>query len=87
MRHFAEIWHTVTTKVFYTSAIPCHNHPIAMPHTLYLDSNATTHVLPAAVAAATRAMCEQFGNPSSSHSHGIVAKGLLEQTRTCAAQV
>lgn len=58
-----------------------------MPHTIYLDSNATTHVLPAAVAAATRAMCEQFGNPSSSHSDGIVAKALLEQTRATAAQV
>ncbi|MES2581539.1 MAG: aminotransferase class V-fold PLP-dependent enzyme [Pseudomonadota bacterium] len=58
-----------------------------MPHTLYLDSNATTHVLPAAIAAATRAMREQFGNPSSSHSHGIVAKALLDQTRATAAQV
>lgn len=58
-----------------------------MPNTLYLDSNATTHVLPAAIAAATRAMREQFGNPSSSHSHGIVAKALLEQTRATAAQV
>lgn len=58
-----------------------------MPNTLYLDSNATTHVLPAAVDAAARAMREQFGNPSSSHSHGIVAKALLEQTRATAAQV
>ncbi len=58
-----------------------------MPTAIYLDSNATTHVLPAAVHAATRAMCEQFGNPSSSHSHGIVAKALLEQTRATAAQV
>lgn len=58
-----------------------------MSHTLYLDSNATTHVLPAAVEAATRAMAEQFGNPSSSHTSGIVAKALLEQTRATAAQV
>lgn len=58
-----------------------------MPHSLYLDSNATTHVLPAAIAAATRAMREQFGNPSSSHSTGIVAKDLLDQTRARAAQV
>lgn len=58
-----------------------------MPHALYLDSNATTHVLPAAITAATRAMREQFGNPSSSHSSGIVAKSLLDQTRATAAQV
>lgn len=58
-----------------------------MPNALYLDSNATTHVLPAAVDAATCAMREQFGNPSSSHSHGIVAKALLDQTRTTAARV
>jgi cysteine desulfurase len=58
-----------------------------MPNTLYLDSNATTHVLPAAIDAATRAMREQFGNPSSSHSDGIVAKALLDQTRATAANV
>ncbi len=59
----------------------------AMPQALYLDSNATTPVLPAAIAAATRAMGEQFGNPSSSHSTGIAAKALLDRTRALAAQV
>ena len=44
-------------------------------------------MLPRAIAAATLAMCEQFGNPSSSHSQGIVAKTLLEQTRATAARV
>jgi cysteine sulfinate desulfinase/cysteine desulfurase-like protein/rhodanese-related sulfurtransferase len=68
-------------------SIPRTAQPHTMPNSLYLDSNATTHVLPAAIAAATRAMREQFGNPSSSHSHGIVAKALLEQTRATAAQV
>jgi cysteine desulfurase len=58
-----------------------------MSQAIYLDSNATTHVLPAAMAAATHAMAEQFGNPSSSHSTGIVAKALLDQTRATAAQV
>jgi cysteine desulfurase len=58
-----------------------------MPHTIYLDSNATTHVLPAAVAAATLAMAEQYGNPSSSHSDGLVARALLDQTRATAAKV
>jgi len=59
----------------------------AMPQAIYLDSNATTHVLPAAIAAATRAMAEQFGNPSSSHSTGIAAKALLDQVRATAAEV
>ncbi len=58
-----------------------------MPHTLYLDANATTPVLPTAIFAATRAMAEQFGNPSSSHTHGIVAKALLDRTRATAAQI
>jgi cysteine sulfinate desulfinase/cysteine desulfurase-like protein/rhodanese-related sulfurtransferase len=59
----------------------------AQSQVIYLDSNATTCVLPAAIAAATRAMAEQFGNPSSSHSTGIVARALLDQTRAMAAQV
>lgn len=63
------------------------NTPAAMPQTIYLDSNATTHVLPAAVAAATRAMAEHYGNPSSSHSQGLVAKAVLNQVRQTAAQV
>ncbi|MDO8285833.1 MAG: aminotransferase class V-fold PLP-dependent enzyme [Rhodoferax sp.] len=58
-----------------------------MPQTIYLDSNATTPVLPAAIDAATRVMAEQFGNPSSSHSHGLVAKDVLNQVRQSAAQV
>lgn len=51
---------------------------------LYLDANATTAVLPAAQAAAQRAMQQQFGNPSSSHTQGLVAKALLEQVRSLA---
>lgn len=58
-----------------------------MTPTLYLDANATTHVLPAAIAAATRMMATQFGNPSSSHSHGMAAKAVLEQARQVAAAV
>ncbi|MCX7225135.1 MAG: aminotransferase class V-fold PLP-dependent enzyme, partial [Burkholderiales bacterium] len=56
-----------------------------MNQTLYLDSNATSSVLPAAVAAASASMAQCFGNPSSSHSHGLVAKHLLDQTRAMAA--
>ena len=58
-----------------------------MTPTLYLDSNATTHVSPTAIAAATRMMETQFGNPSSSHSHGMAAKAVLDQTRQTAAAV
>lgn len=53
-----------------------------MSHTIYLDSNATTSVHPAAVAAALRVMEQQFGNPSSSHSMGIAAKSVLDGART-----
>ena len=59
----------------------------AMTHALYLDNNATTEVLPAAMAAATAAMAQCFGNPSSSHSHGLVAKQLLDHTRALARAV
>jgi cysteine desulfurase len=58
-----------------------------MTPTLYLDANATTHVLPAAIAAAIRMMEAQFGNPSSSHSHGMAAKAVLDQARQTAAAV
>lgn len=58
-----------------------------MHHTVYLDANATTQVLPAALAAATRMMETQFGNASSSHSHGLAARAVLDRARATAAQV
>lgn len=58
-----------------------------MTQAIYLDGNATTEVLPAAIAAATAAMAQHFGNPSSSHSHGLAAHQLLAQTRALARQV
>lgn len=58
-----------------------------MHPTVYLDANATTQILPAALAAATRMMQTQFGNASSSHSHGLAARAVLDQARTTAAQV
>ena len=58
-----------------------------MQPALYLDANATSHVLPAARDAALRAMALQFGNPSSTHAHGLVAKELMEQARAVAAKV
>ena len=64
---------------------------LAMPYRsqpdIYLDANATTRVLPQAIAAAACAMEQRFGNPSSSHAGGLVAKEWLEQTRERARQV
>lgn len=48
---------------------------------IYLDSNATTCVLPAAVAAARQAMEQGFGNPSSTHATGLQAKAMLDGVR------
>ena len=59
-----------------------------MPITpIYLDNNATTRVMPAAQAAAQSAMAEVFGNPSSGHCTGLVARQLLSEARTSTAQV
>lgn len=54
---------------------------------LYLDANATSPVLPAAIEAATAAMHSCFGNPSSSHAAGLRAKALLDGTRALARRV
>ncbi len=54
---------------------------------IYLDNNATTRVMPAALAAAESAMSELFGNPSSGHCTGLIARQLLTQTRATTAQV
>jgi cysteine sulfinate desulfinase/cysteine desulfurase-like protein/rhodanese-related sulfurtransferase len=54
---------------------------------IYLDSNATNHVLAAAVDAARQAMEHDFGNPSSTHQAGLRAKALLEVVRAKAARV
>jgi cysteine sulfinate desulfinase/cysteine desulfurase-like protein/rhodanese-related sulfurtransferase len=58
-----------------------------MHKTLYFDSNATTRVMPQAIDAATQAMAELFGNPSSSHSKGLQAKAILNRARFYAAKV
>jgi cysteine desulfurase len=54
---------------------------------LYLDCNATTPVLPQALAAACRTMEQAYGNPSSSHSAGLRAKATLDQTRALASSL
>src|SRR5450830_690905 len=44
---------------------------------LYLDGNATSAVLPAALHAAIDAMAHCYGNPSSTHAAGLKAKALM----------
>jgi len=54
---------------------------------IYLDANATSPVLPAALEAALAAMADCFGNPSSSHAAGLRARALREEVRACARRV
>jgi cysteine desulfurase len=54
---------------------------------IYLDGNATTAVLPAAIEAACRTMGQQYGNPSSSHASGLNAKVILDQAHHCARRL
>jgi len=54
---------------------------------IYLDGNATTAVLPAAMSAAIDAMGQRFGNPSSTHATGLKAKAMLDQARACAVRL
>jgi cysteine desulfurase len=60
---------------------------LPMTNEIYLDANATTAVLPAAVAAAQHAMAALYGNPSSSHSTGLVARAMMESVRARAARL
>ena len=48
---------------------------------IYLDSAATTKVLPQAAEAAVKAMCECYGNPSSLHKEGYLATKRLDFCR------
>ncbi len=48
---------------------------------IYLDANATSPVLPAAIAAAAASMRDGFGNPSSTHAAGLRAKATLDDVR------
>ena len=54
---------------------------------IYLDTNATSPVLPAAATAAMAAMQDGFGNPSSSHATGLRARALRESVRASAGRV
>ena len=52
---------------------------------VYLDHNATTPVHPAVVEAMTKALREDFGNPSSVHHFGQRAKAAIDQARSAVA--
>jgi cysteine desulfurase NifS/selenium donor protein len=50
-------------------------------HPIYLDYNATTPIAPAAAEAMLPFLREHFGNPSSSHPYGAVARAAVEKAR------
>lgn len=58
-----------------------------MTEDFYLDANATTPVLPAAVAAALHSMQALYGNPSSAHCMGLQAKALMADVRARASRL
>ncbi|SFV07791.1 aminotransferase class V-fold PLP-dependent enzyme [Pseudoduganella namucuonensis] len=58
-----------------------------MHNEIYLDGNATSPVLPAAVTAAVHAMRDCYGNPSSTHSSGLRARALLDGARRRAVRL
>jgi cysteine sulfinate desulfinase/cysteine desulfurase-like protein/rhodanese-related sulfurtransferase len=55
--------------------------------TLYLDANATTPVLPTALAAMNEAAMGLYGNPSSTHATGLRARQLIDGVRERAARL
>ena len=58
-----------------------------MNQEIYLDGNATTCALPAAIDAAVQAMRECFGNPSSTHATGLKAKAMMDTVRQRASRL
>lgn len=58
-----------------------------MNNEIYLDGNATTCVLPAAMEAAVQAMGERFGNPSSTHGTGLKARAMMDEVRQRATRL
>ena len=54
---------------------------------IYLDNAATTPIRPEVIAEITKAMIEDFGNPSSSHSFGRNSKNSLELARKSIAKL
>ncbi len=54
---------------------------------VYFDHNATTPLDPAVVEAMTRALVENFGNPSSVHHFGQRAKAVMDDARSDVAEL
>lgn len=55
--------------------------------TIYLDHNATTAPLPAVVSAVSECLSHAWGNPSSMHRRGQLAKGDLNEARARVASL
>ncbi|WP_353737821.1 cysteine desulfurase family protein [Kyrpidia sp.] len=58
-----------------------------MKRLIYLDNSATTRPLPEVVEAATAALREQYGNPSSAHRLGLAAEDVIEDARADVARL
>ena len=52
---------------------------------IYFDNASTTRVIPEAAEAALRAMCDDFGNPSSLHNLGFAAEKLIDGAKEALA--
>ena len=80
-------WHVLAPQFAYHERHLNHIAHPAMSPEIYLDSNATSPVLPAAIAAAADAMGTCYGNPSSTHITGLRARALLDTVRERARRV
>ena len=58
-----------------------------MTNQIYLDNAATTPVLPEVVNAMSSALSEVYGNPSSIHQQGRMARATVEKARTTCARI
>jgi len=58
-----------------------------VPKPIYLDHNATTPVLPEVLDAMLPYLRERFGNPSSTHVYGRLARAAVEQARDQVAEL
>jgi len=54
---------------------------------IYLDNNATTQPLPQVIEAMTEVMSARFGNPSSAHVRGDIAREVLAHARGAVADL
>ena len=56
-----------------------------MKEPIYLDYNATTPVAPEVLEAMLPYLIEHFGNPSSSHVYGLIARQAVAEARASVA--